>query len=726
MIQIAYAAIWWLSLLVIGVITFPLVSRVCNRLPDKGYSLSKILGLLLITYFSWLLASAHLIKFGYINIILSVLILLALSLFLGRKRLNPRLMPLKAMAISEALFSAAFVLFLLFLMYKPDIFYAYSEDFMDFAFLQSILRTDYFPPLDPWLAGETLPYYYGGHLLVAIMTLITKVPSYISYNLAMAMFFALAVCAAYGLGYNATKRKLYGFVTVVFVCIAGFITGAFQLSSYISGHEILGYGPKQGISFVEWLLNFDLGVGVIPHTCTSYPYFVFSQGDLHPHTMSIPFQLMFIALVFSLFKRGRPAGGDSKWDSLLIIFILGISLGFFSLLNMWEYPTYIAFTLLAFILLGIGLSKKGILGAVGLSALLYLPYFISRGGVSGVHGVGLVDIRTELIDFVEIFALFLLPLVSYFCILSGHRSLRERTLVIALSLTVVAALLSFLWGFQLVLVLIPLILASLYYIYRERRARHKNADAFMMLIVLMGALILLFCEIFYVNDSLSAPNERYNTIMKFYLQVWVFLGVASAYAVFWVLENVWGKLRTLWIALLIVLVIASIIHPIGSTTGWTSGRHTAFGVNRGTLDGLAYVETIDKGDYEAILWIDAAIEGTPVILEAPGGAYNFTSRISTMTGLPTVMGWLTHEVMWRGSWDSVAGRDTDTDTIYNTTDGEEAVTLLEKYNVEYIYIGTIEREKYESEGLQKFAGQPDRYELVYDNLGVSIYRVIAQ
>ncbi len=55
---------------------------------------------------------------------------------------------------------------------------------MDFAFLQSILRSSYFPPTDPWLAGASLPYYYGGQLVVAILTLISRVPSSISYNLA--------------------------------------------------------------------------------------------------------------------------------------------------------------------------------------------------------------------------------------------------------------------------------------------------------------------------------------------------------------------------------------------------------------------------------------------------------------------------------------------------------------------------------------------------------------
>ena len=95
-----------------------------------------------------------------------------------------------------------------------------------------------------------------------------------------------------------------------------------------------------------------------------------------------------------------------------------------------------------------------------------------------------------------------------------------------------------------------------------------------------------------------------------------------------------------------------------------------------------------------------------------------------MTGLPTVIGWLTHEVMWRASWDVVSGRDTDVDTIYQTADGEEAIALLRKYNVEYIYVGTIEKEKYGSEVLLKFASHPETYDPVYEKEGVTIYRVL--
>jgi uncharacterized membrane protein len=94
-----------------------------------------------------------------------------------------------------------------------------------------------------------------------------------------------------------------------------------------------------------------------------------------------------------------------------------------------------------------------------------------------------------------------------------------------------------------------------------------------------------------------------------------------------------------------------------------------------------------------------------------------------MTGLPTVVGWVTHEVMWRGSWDKVAGRDTDANTIYQTLDNEEAFLILREYNVEYIYIGVLEIERYPAESLQKFASHPERYTPVYENQGVVIYQV---
>jgi len=720
MIQIAYAIIWWLILLVIGLIVFPLVSRVCGGLLDKGYSISKILGLLLLTYFSWLLASIHLLKFGYLNVTISLLLLLALSFYLGRKDLSLKNLPLRKMLISEALFTVAFALFLVYLRYKPDIFYAYTEDFMDFAFLQSILRSDYFPPADPWLAGASLPYYYGGQLVTAILTMISKVPSSISYNLAVAMFFGLVACAAYGIGYNVTKRKVYGFVAVIFVCLAGFSSGVFQLFAFVFHHDLAGHSATGAHSFLDWFLHFDVSAGVIPHTGNLYPYAAFLQGDLHAHTMTLPFQLMYIMLMFSLLKKDDDNVKSARSDSILTVFILGVSLGFFLFINTWDYPVYAALTVLAFVLLKINLSKNVILGVILVSLILYVPYFVTRNW-GGTHGVGIVHIRTDLADFVELLALFLFVVFSLFYVSFRGKLFKGETLIVMTVLAIIIASVSFLLDFQLLLILIPLILVPLYCIYK---APEKKETEFMLLLVLLGALIALFCEVFFIADALPSPWERFNTVMKFYLPVWVLLGIASAYGVFWVSKNTRGIPKAIWVAGLIIFVLACLIQPVGQTVGWASGKRDYFGINRGTLDGVAYIKTIAPGDYEAIKWIDGNIKGQPVILETPGGVSQFDSRISTMTGLPTVVGLQSHEVMWRGSWDQVSGRDTDVNNIYKSPDSDEALALLRKYNVEYIYVGKLEKERYPAESLLKLASHPERYTLVYENQGAKIYQVL--
>ena len=738
MIQIAYIFVWWLILLAVGLIAFPMVSRVCHRLPDRGYSISKLLGLLLITYFSWMLSSAHIIKFGYVNIIIAILLLLALSLFLGRKHLNRGNLPLKSMLITEAIFAIAFGLFLFYLSHKPDLCLTYSEDFMDFGFLSSILRTDYFPPTDPWLAGETIPYYYGGHLISAVMTTLSRVPTAIAYNLAVAMYFALAVCVAYGLGYNVTKKKLYGFVTVLFVCIAGFISGAFQLTAYIIDKPVMGYAPLQASNIGEWFLNFGVACcWVIQSAVTHYPYYAYLVGDMHANVMDIPFQLMFITLILSLLTRGEPSGNGGRSDSLLRVFILGLCLGFFAFVNMWSYPVYLGLIVLACLLLKLNLSKKGLLGVIGLSLILYLPYYISRGS-GAVAGIGVVEGRTELVEFFEIFALFSVVLMTFLFVLLWHEGFKNklqsiytsfkhervlpiRAITIIAIIVIVAALVAVLCDFQLILILTPLVLIPLYCILELHT---KGETQFMLLLVLMGAAVVLMTEIFYIDDPLGGEFERYNTILKMYIPIWIILAVPSAYAVFFVLGKLRGRTRQIWIFILLLFVLAALVHPIASTTGWAGGSYSHIEDGRLTLDGMAYLQDTNIGDYEAIQWLNENVDGSRVILEAPGVAMEYSSQASAFTGLPTLLGWAGWEVMWRDSWEIITERTAAIDTIYKTTDEEEATAMLKEYNVEYIYLGTLEREMYEAEGLLKFANNLDRYELVYRNPEVEIYRVL--
>ena len=114
------------------------------------------------------------------------------------------------------------------------------------------------------------------------------------------------------------------------------------------------------------------------------------------------------------------------------------------------------------------------------------------------------------------------------------------------------------------------------------------------------------------------------------------------------------------------------------------------------LDATAFMQKESAADAAAVAWIKENIDGTPVLLEAWGPSYSFYERISAMTGLPTIMGWQTHEWLWRseasGGFPAVVDiRRKDVIEIYYSADEARVRELIEKYDIEYIYVGASER-----------------------------------
>ena len=96
-------------------------------------------------------------------------------------------------------------------------------------------------------------------------------------------------------------------------------------------------------------------------------------------------------------------------------------------------------------------------------------------------------------------------------------------------------------------------------------------------------------------------------------------------------------------------------------------------------------------DRTVIEWFNSEVPGTPVIAEASLGAYMCSgSRISIHTGLPVVVGWTWHETQQRG-WTDLAQRQADLETLYTSEDPEEKRRIIEKYRIEYIVVGDLER-----------------------------------
>jgi uncharacterized membrane protein len=135
---------------------------------------------------------------------------------------------------------------------------------------------------------------------------------------------------------------------------------------------------------------------------------------------------------------------------------------------------------------------------------------------------------------------------------------------------------------------------------------------------------------------------------------------------------------------------------------------------------MAWLRQSNPNEYDAIRWLNENVSGRPVILEAVGDIYTSFGRISSATGLPTVLEWPRHEEQWRGSTEPFEGRWDDVEQAYNTTSVTEARTILDKYDVEYVYIGWLERETYDAAGLAKFGSF---MEVAYQNEDVIMYRM---
>ena len=209
-----------------------------------------------------------------------------------------------------------------------------------------------------------------------------------------------------------------------------------------------------------------------------------------------------------------------------------------------------------------------------------------------------------------------------------------------------------------------------------------------------------------------------NSVFKFYMQVWVLLALAAAYFTWRMIGSSDSRRATLrnyrriWTGGLAVLVLGAAVFTV---LGSQDRLRDRFDINAVplTLDGLAYASgttyrdwegPIDlEADLEGVHWLRKHVEGSPVILEGNTPLYRWGGRVSIHTGLPSVIGWRWHQQQQRwGYLHQVDRRIRDVDRIYSTTDSSEAVDLLDRYGVKYIYVGQVERLYYPEPGIAKF------------------------
>jgi len=196
---------WYIALSILGMIAFPILSKLFRRFPDKGYAFSRTAGLLLVTYLFWLMTSLGLAMNSVGGILSGVIILILSSLWIYRNEsIQETYIWIKdhwKYAISiEILFVLSFASMTGVRAYNPDIFG--TEKPMELMFINSILASPTFPPHDAWLSQHAISYYYFGYVMVAMLARITGTPSSIAFNLGLSTLFALTAVGGTGVCAN--------------------------------------------------------------------------------------------------------------------------------------------------------------------------------------------------------------------------------------------------------------------------------------------------------------------------------------------------------------------------------------------------------------------------------------------------------------------------------------------------------------------------------------------
>ncbi|MEM7532440.1 MAG: DUF2298 domain-containing protein [Chloroflexota bacterium] len=246
--------------------------------------------------------------------------------------------------------------------------------------------------------------------------------------------------------------------------------------------------------------------------------------------------------------------------------------------------------------------------------------------------------------------------------------------------------------------LLSFTLALVWHMLTDVESGDNNNLLFSLLMVAIGLGLIYAPEFVYLRDNFGT---RMNTIFKFYYQGWLLLGISSAYAIVTALiptrnsniqKGVLLNLSPVLGGLSILLILGGLIYPFAGVYAKTNG----FSSTNRTFDSVAYIGT-GSSEYQAIQWVRENTAPDAVIVEGKGASYRAEySRISAITGRPTLLGWDGHESQWRGRayGEMAMGRPEALQTIYTSNRPDEIVAELQKWDVDYVYIGPTERSQY--------------------------------
>lgn len=758
---------WWVTLVLLGLSCLPLSGLLFSGFHDGGWMFSKTIGLALSGWLLWVLSSMHILKFTKMSTMVAVLVVFVLNyagMVLAKKSDKVSVWMQKVRATSRANVSQKLVLALTFELFFLALFIVASyikcynpqaygtEKFMDYGFMTSMMRSDYMPPEDFWYSGTTLNYYYLGQYFATFVTKLSGVTVNDGYNLALIMLCAFCFMLVYSILYEvmqvtirlrnekkkdavAADTKNYWLISepvaVVISHVAGIVGGvattfAGNMHYTVFAKVVPAVQSMLGLEVDNyWFPDATRYIGYQPDTndktIHEFPSYSFVLGDLHAHVTNIMFVLTVVGILLAWLlyreekmaavKEGRLVLACKKWTDALdlteifhpAILTVGFFIGLFQMTNFWDFPIYyvVSGAIILFSNAVIHKFKKesliltaahGILVVV-LAMLVSLPFTMNFESMS--RGIALCTDHTPFYQLMILWGLPLAVLTMYLVSMINEKS-EEK--VFNHKKGSMPLLFQFINNLTL-------------------------PELFILTIGLCAAGLVLMPEIVYVVD-IYGGHKRANTMFKLTYQAFILFGVMMGYVItkFLLLaKNVKQAVGGLITGFLLLGTVGYIGTSVNSWFGDIKDTTRFQG-----LDAAAFVWNENEHDAEAIDWINENIEGSVVMLEANGDSYTYANRVSVLTGLPTVMGWFTHEWLWKDSnekgYERASERAEIVKRMYTSTDAGEIRSLMEEYNVSYVYVGDQERIKFADTGINE-AAILALGEIVFQNDGVYIVKV---
>jgi YYY domain-containing protein len=740
--EFGLVALWLAVFLLLGLLAVPATAWL---LPDSGgLALSFPLALAVLGVVGHLVGQ---VAFGWPAVLAGLAVLGGAS-YLAAGRTDP---DWRQFAGAGTVFTLAFLLVVAVRALDPaaaPLPLAIGEKFLDFGLLRALERTPHLPPEDVWFAGEPVRYYYGGHMLAALLATLTDTGGRFAYNLVLAGFYATLVAGAYGLAgaiaapYDVSRRVAAA-LGAFFVGVAGNLETPVRILVWLSPDGAAGW--LAGLAGLEgeatgwtpgdfWYFEASRVVPVDPSaaepfmTATEFPLFSWLNGDLHAHMMSQSVMLSVCALLLAYW---RAADTPRRRVAVLLGFLPPVA-GFLGVANVWSFPTAAGLTLLvvafapgdpANLLRSVGgsrivarlgprehrateeLRRFGLATAATVLVVVLavgwtLPFWV--GVIPGGPGksVAFWAPWSPLGSLVLVHGAFLAAFAPYLARPLGLDTGRPWVVWAAGAAILVAAVLL---GAPALGFLVPLAIGG-WWLLRTREDAGLEA-----VLVLAGAAVVLVVEL------LTIEGERFNVIFKAYSQVWLFWAVAAGVALARLTDGWPGtgvavdraRLQTAGRVLVALLVVSTSLYAGLALPAHVDDASPTADARGPTLDATAYLETgrveaVHGVDYRpvapAIRWLDAR-EGRPTIVTAaPGGYYwrpadgDGSSAPASLTGLPTVLGWF-HEEQYRGTA-PYERRLADVEDIYGGDPAQQR-DLLARHEVEYVYVGPVERATYD-------------------------------